>query len=56
MQTGYRNENEMIKMIRLKQINNCDVTETDIRDSVDIYGRNIVYLKGNRNGKEGDIH
>ena len=52
---GYRNENEMIKMIRLKQINNCDVTETDIRDSVDIYGRSIVYLKGNRNGKKGDV-
>ena len=46
----------MMEMIKLNQINNCDVKETDIRDSVDIYGRSIVYLKGNRNGKEGDVH
>ena len=47
---GYINENEMIEMIKLNQI------ETDIRDSVDIYGRSIVYLKGNRNGNKGDVH
>ena len=49
---GYINENKMIKMIRLNQINNCDVTEVDIRNSVDIYGRSIDYLKGNSNGKK----
>ena len=52
-QMGYINENKMIKMIRLNQINNCDVTEVDIRNSVDIYGRSIDYLKGNSNGKKG---
>ena len=46
----------MIEMIKLNQINNCDVTEIGIRDSVDIYDRSIVYLKGNRNGKKGDVH
>ena len=50
---GYINENKMIKMIRLNQIDNCDVTEVDIRNSVDIYGRSIDYLKGNSNGKKG---
>ena len=33
---GYINENKMIKMIKLNQISNCDVTEADIINSVNI--------------------
>ena len=36
------------------QIDRCDVTETDVRNSVHIYGRSIDYLKGNSNSRSGD--
>ena len=51
---GYINEHKIIDMIRSNQIGNCDVTETDIRNSVHIYGRSIDYLKGNSNSRSGD--
>ena len=51
---GYINENKIIQMIRLNKIDNCDVTENDIKNAVHIYGKSIEYLKGNSNGKKGE--
>ena len=41
-------------MIRLNKIDNCDVTENDVKNAVHIYGKSIEYLKGNSNGKKGE--
>ena len=41
-------------MIRLNKIDNCDITENDVKNAVHIYGKSIEYLKGNSNGKKGE--
>ena len=53
-QMGYINEQKMIKMIQSNQLNNCEVTEADIRNSISIYGRSIDYLKGNSDGRKSE--
>ena len=50
---GFINENRLIKMIRLNKIINCEITEEDVRRSVNIYGKSIDYLKGNSNARKG---
>ena len=50
---GYINENKIIQMIRLNKIDNCEVTENDVRNAVHIYGKSIEYLKVSSNGKKG---
>ena len=51
---GYINEHKIIEMIRSNQINNCNVTEADVRNSLNIYRKSIDYLKGNSNGKKSE--
>ena len=51
---GYIHKNRLIKMIRLNKIINCEVTEEDVKRSVNIYGKSIDYLKGNSNARKGE--
>ena len=51
---GYIHENRLIKMIRLNKMINCEVTEENVRRSVNIYGKSINYLKGNSNARKGE--
>ena len=51
---GYINEDKIIQMRRLNKIDNCDVTENDVKKAVHIYGKSIECLKGNSNGKKGE--
>ena len=51
---GYINENKIIRMIRLNEIDNFNITENDVENTVHICGKSIEYLKGNSNGKKGE--